>query len=208
MCILFAYCGGNPANRTDSNGNHWYYLWLDDLIDSINELAASVSNIVYRRAAFERNYYDPKGASDLWNSRPFQETKPSPEMQIFTEFVYNHDFVADISVSVSVPKTPFYGKVGVSRVISPNKNIDASYVHLGSGVSTPTLWPVNVTYSVGMVNGVESKEKNNGPFIDISGGCIYGFDYCWWPKGANAFCYTIGSSYGVYKGLDLYRCIN
>ena len=204
---LFVYCGNNPVNRTDRNGNHWYYLWLDDLIDSINELAASVSNIVYGRAAFERNFYDPKGASDLWNSRPFQETKPSPEMQIFTEFVYNHDFVADISISATIPKTPLYVKAGASRVLSPSKNIDATYTHLGVGASTPTIWSINVTYDVGLVKNVDDKWGYAGSFIDGGVGAIVGFDYCGMKK-VRALSFTAGSPYGIYFGYDYYWPIN
>lgn len=88
-----------PLNRIDPNGEHWYYLWIDDLIEAVDELMASVSNIVYGRAAYERSYYDPKGA-------------------------------------------------------------------------------------------------------------IYGFDYCWWPNGASAYSFTIGTSCGVYGGYDYYWCLD
>ena len=103
----------------------------------------------------------------MWNSRPFQDTKPSQEMQISTEFMYDHDFVADISVLVDTPIKNTYVKVGASKVLSPNKNIDASYVHAGIGA-----------------------------------GAIYGFDYCWWPNGACAYSFTIGTSYGAHWCLD------
>ena len=89
------YCGNNPVNRIDSNGEHWYYLWIDDLIEAVDELMASVSNIVYGMAAYERSYYDPKGANDLWNSRPFQDTKPSQEMQYL-------DFITASALTVQV----------------------------------------------------------------------------------------------------------
>ena len=35
-----------------------------------------------------------------------------------------------------------------------------------------------------------------------------GLDYCWWPQGASAASFTIGSSYGLYIGGDYYHCIN
>ena len=205
---LFMYCGNNPVNRIDPNGEHWYYLWIDDLIEAVDELMASVSNIVYGRAAYERSYYDPKGANDLWNSRPFQDTKPSQEMQIFTEFMYDHDFVADISVSVDTPIKNTYVKVGASKVLSPNKNINASYVHAGIGESTPSVLPINISYSVGIVKGVNAKENYAKHFLDIGAGAIYGFDYCWWPNGASAYSFTIGTSYGVYGGYDYYWCLD
>ena len=205
---LFMYYGNNPVNRIDPNGEHWYYLWIDDLIEAVDELMASVSNIVYGRAAYERSYYDPKGANDLWNSRPFQDTKPSQEMQIFTEFMYDHDFVADISVSVDTPIKNTYVKVGASEVLSPNKNIDASYVHAGIGASTPSVLPINISYSVGIVKGVNAKENYAKHFLDIGAGAIYGFDYCWWPNGASAYSFTIGTSYGVYGGYDYYWCLD
>ncbi len=205
---LFMYCGNNPVNRIDPKGEHWYYLWIDDLIEAVDELMASMSNIVYGRAAYERSYYDPKGANDLWNSRPFQDTKPSQEMQIFTEFMYDHDFVADISVSVDTPIKNTYVKVGVSKVLSPNENIDASYVHAGIGVATPSVLPINISYSVGIVKGVNAKEDYAKHFLDIGAGAIYGFDYCWWPNGASAYSFTIGTSYGVYGGYDYYWCLD
>ena len=83
-----------------------------------------------------------------------------------------------------------------------------TYAHVGAGVSTPTLWPVNVTYSAGFVNKVKTPRSYAGPFIDIGGGIMYGLDYCWWPKGASAASFTIGSSYGLYIGGDYYHCIN
>ena len=205
---LFMYCGNNPVNRIDPNGEHWYYLWLDDLFEAVDELMASVSNLVYGRAAYEQSFYDPKGADDLWNSRPFQDTKPSQEMQIFTEFVYDHDFVADISVSASIPKTKINVKVGVSKVLSPSKNINASYVHAGVGASTPSVLPINISYSVGIVNRVKAKENYVGSFFDIGAGAIFGFDYCWWHKGASAYSFTLGTSYGVYGGYDYYWCLD
>ena len=205
---LFMYCGNSPANRIDPNGEHWYYLWIDDLIEGLNELMASVSNIVYGRAAYERSFYDPKGAKDLWNSRPFQDIKPSTEMQIFTEFMYDHDFVADISISVSVPYIKMNVKVGASKVISPNKNINATYVHVGVGLSTPSVLPISMSYSVGIVNGVNIKEDYARHFLDIGAGAIYGFDYCFWLNGVSAYSFTLGTSYGVYCGYDYYWCID
>lgn len=41
---LFMYCGNNPTNRIDPNGEHWYYLWIDDLFEAVDELMASVSS--------------------------------------------------------------------------------------------------------------------------------------------------------------------
>ena len=205
---LFMYCGNNPINRVDSNGEHWYYLWIDDLIEAVDELMASVSNIIYGKAASERSFYDPKGANDLWNSRPFQETKPSQEMQTFTEFMYEHDFVADISVSVSTKIEDSYVKVGVSKVLSPNKNIDASYIHAGVGQSTSSVFPITISYSVGIVNNVNAKNDYAKDFLDIGIVTGIGFDYCWWPNGASAYGFTVSNSYGVYGGYDYYWCID
>ena len=145
----------------------------------------------------------------MWNSRPFQDTKSSQEMQIFTEFMYDHDFVADISVSLDIPTKNSYFKVGASKVLSPNKNIDASYVHAGIGASTPSVLPINISYSAGIVKGVNAKEDYAKHFLDIGAGSIYGFDYCWWrPNGAIAYGFTIGTSYGVYCGYDYYWCLD
>ena len=158
-CNLFMYCGNNPVNRIDFNGEHWYYLWIDDLIEKVDELAASVSNIVYGRAAKVLSFYDPKAANDLWNSRPFQNTKPSQEMQIFTEFMYDHDFVVDFSGSVDTPIKNTYVKFGFSKVFSSSKNLTASYVHAGTGQSTQSMLPINITYSFGFVKGVNKKKR-------------------------------------------------
>ena len=32
---MFAYCGNNPVVRVDFGGEHWYFLWLDDLWECI-----------------------------------------------------------------------------------------------------------------------------------------------------------------------------
>ena len=104
----------------------------------------------------------------------------------------------------SIPKTIINVKVGASKVLSPNKNINASYVHAGIGSSTPSVLPFNISYSVGIVNGVKAKENYAKHFLDIGAGAIYGFDYCWWHKGASAYSFTIGTSYGVYGGYDYY----
>ncbi|MGN1157129.1 MAG: RHS repeat-associated core domain-containing protein, partial [Agathobacter sp.] len=205
---LFMYCGNNPTNRIDPNGEHWYYLWIDDLIEAVDELMASMSNIVYGRAAFERSFYDPSGASDLWNSRPYQDITPSQEMQIFTEFIYDHDFVADVSISIDTTKANTYVKSGVSKVFSPSKNINATYVHAGGGQSTSSVLPINITYSIGIVKGVNVKENYAKSFFDYGGGAIYGFDYCFWPNGSSAYSFTIGTSYGIYAGYDYYWCLD
>lgn len=91
----------------------------------------------------------------------------------------------------------------------PYKNIDASYVHAGIGASTPSVLPINISYSVGIVKGVNAKENYAKHFLDIGAGAIYGFDYCWWrPNGASAYSFTIGTSYGVYGGHDYYWCLD
>ena len=93
-------------------------------------------------------------------------------------------------------------------MLSPNKNINASYVHDGIGLSTPSVLPINISYSVGIVNRVKAKENYAGPCFDIGTGAIFGFDYCFWPNGASAYSFTIGTSYGVYGGYDYYWCLD
>ena len=211
---LFMYCSNNAVNAIDSNGEHWYYLWLDDLFEAAEELLASVSNIVYGKAAFAMSFTDPQGASELWNSRPFQDIHPSTEMQIFTEVMYDQNYVFDLSVTVDsqliCPNAPdnTYIKVGVSKLISPSTNIDATYVHAGYGASTPSVSQINFSYSVGIVNGVQAKEDYAKDFFDMGAGALCGFDYCFWPNGASAYSFTIGTSYGVYAGYDYYWCLD
>ena len=60
----------------------------------------------------------------------------------------------------------------------------------------------------GIVKGVNAKENYAKHFLDIGAGAIYGFDYCWWPNGASAYSFTIGTSYGVYGGYDYYWCLD
>ena len=203
---LFMYCANNPVNRIDPDGEHWYYLWIDDLFEAVDELMASVSNLVYGRAAYERSFYDPNGANDLWDSRPFQDIEPSQEMQIFTEFMYDHDFVADISVSASIPKTKINVKVGVSNLLSPNKNINALYVHIGGGQSTSSIFPISISYSVGIVRGVKAKEGYAGRSLNIGMGAGLGLDYAWYE--ASSFSFTVSNAYGIYGGFDYYWCID
>ena len=95
----------------------------------------------------------------------------------------------------------------VSRVLSPSKNLDATYTHLGLGASTPTIWPINVTYDVGLVKNPDDKWKYAGPFIDGGAGAIVGFDYCGMEK-VRALSFTVGSPYGIYIGYDYYWPIN
>ena len=204
---LFMYCGNNPINNIDPNGEHWYYLWLDDLIEAVDELLASVSNIVYGRASHVQSFYDPVGANDLWNSRPFQETKPSLEMQAFAELMYEYDFVTDFSLSISLSKTTYF-KAGTSSVLSPSKNINASYIHVGVGESTPSVIPLTFSYSIGIVKGVNTKEDYSKDFLNIGAVGILGIDYGWWSQGASSYSFTISNSYGVYGGYDYYWCLN
>ena len=107
----------------------------------------------------------------MWNSRPFQDTKPSQEMQIFTEFMYDHDFVADISVSVDTPIKNTYVKVGASKVLSPNKNIDASYVHAGIGAGAI----YGFDYCWWRPNGASAYSFTIGTSYGVYGG----YDYYW-----------------------------
>ena len=149
---LYMYCGNNPVNRVDKNGEHWYYLWLDDLIEGINQLMASVSNIIYGKEAMKKSFTDPQGAQELWNERPFQETKPSQEMQIFTDIMYENDITIDFSLSIPTPVSGTYVKVGVSKLFSANKDINATYLHIGGGVSMPPT-SFGFSPSVGIVKG-------------------------------------------------------
>ena len=206
---LFMYCGNNPINTIDPDGEHFYYLWLDDLAEGIEELVASVSNIVYGQAAFERSFYDPKGAYELWHNRPFQDTKPSAEMQIFTSFVYNYDFVVDISISADIPKTDGYIKIGASTLLSASKDINATYVHTGMGVSTASKMPVAVSYSFGVVTGLKTKDDYAGFSRNTGIAAIYGFDYgegC--GNNVKVYSFAISSSYGAYTGWDYYWCVD
>lgn len=114
-------------------------------------------------------------------------------MQLFSELMYEQDFVFDLSVSASIPICNTYGKVGVSKVLSPNKYINASYFHMGFGQSTPSILPISMSYSFGMVRGVDIKEYYAGPFYDVGFGAVYGFDYCWWNPGARTYSMTIGN---------------
>ena len=205
---LFMYCENNPIIRVDPDGEHWYYLWLDDLFEEVYNLMGCVSNIVYGGEAAKMFFTNPAGAVQLWNSRPFQDAHPSQEMQIFSEFMYSHDFVADVSVSGSIPKTNIYGKVGVSKVFSPSKDINSLYVHAGGGLSTPSVIPVTISYSFGITKGVNRPEDYARDFYDTGFSAIYGFDYCYWPGGSSAYSFTIGNSYGIYTGYDYYWCLN
>ena len=143
----------------------------------------------------------------MWNSRPFQQTKPSTEMQLFAQFLYAQDYAVDASVTISIIGNT-YVKFGLSRVLSPNKNIDATYVHAGGGASTPSILPINFSFSVGVAKGIKDKASYAKNFIDVGGGMIFGIDYCMWPDGASAYSFTVSSSYGAYAGWDYYWCIN
>ena len=59
-----------------------------------------------------------------------------------------------------------------------------------------------------MVNGVNKPQNHAGSFLDMGGGGIRGFDYCWWPNGSSAFSLTVSNSYGAYIGYDYYWCLN
>ena len=208
---LFMYCCNNPTNGIDPNGEHWYYLWVDDLLEGIEELMASVSNIVYGRAAYERSFYDPKGANELWNSRPHQDIKVSQEMQLFTEFMYDLDLVVDVSVSVSIPGTSISAKVGISKVLSPSQNINATYVHVGAGpsVSPQKLQlPITFSYSIGITNGANNSIDYVGfsPSRGVAG--ILGFDYGGTNKEVSSYSFGISNAYGGYLGYDYYWCFD
>lgn len=129
-------------------------------------------------------------------------------MQIFTKTMFEHDFAADISVSFDVPLPNTYFKVGVSKVLSPNKNINASYFHAGIGKSTPSALSINTSYSTGFAKNVNKKDDYAGSFLDIGAGIVYGVDYCFWPNGASAYCLTIGTTHGLYWGYDYYWCLD
>lgn len=203
---LFMYCANNPPNAIDPDGHHWYYLWIDDLIQSVKDLLACSSNIVFGKAAQRQAYYDPQGAAELWRSRPFQDVEPSKEMQIFTEFMYEQDFVVDASVSFNLPVENAYLKIGISELLSANKNMNATYFHLGVGSSYSAGPPVSVSYSVGFVKSVNNKMDYAGSFLDIGFAAGCGLDYCWW--NSSALCFTVSNSIGVYSGYDFYWCID
>lgn len=203
---LFMYCANNPINAIDPDGHHLKYLWLDDLCQAVDELLACASNTVFGKAAQIQSFYDPQGAAELWSSRPFQDVKPSNEMQIFTEFMYEHDFVVDASISFNLPVEHAYLKIGISELLSANKNMNATYFHLGIGSSYSVGPPVSVSYSIGFVKNVKNKMDYAGSFLDIGYTAWCGFDYCWW--NSSACCFTVSNSIGVYAGYDYYWCID
>ena len=128
-------------------------------------------------------------------------------MQIFTEFMYDHDFMTDVSVSVNTPIPNTYIKVGVSNLISPNKNIDSSYIHVGIGASTPSILPITISYSFGMGNTTSTKHDYNKKSVNTGVGAFLGFDRGW-SDSANVFSFTVSNSYGLYGGYDYYWCID
>ena len=77
-----------------------------------------------------------------------------------------------------------------------------------NGASTLSVLPINISYSLGIVKRVNAKENYAKHFLDIGAGAIFGFDYCFWPNGASAYSFTIGTSYGVYGGYDYYWCLD
>ena len=205
---LFLYCENNPVNRHDPDGEHWYYLWLDDLLDGVYDLMACVSDIVFGGAAAATYMTDPSRALEIWMSRPYQDANPSLEMQIFTRAIYSQDYVADVSISYSIPKTPFYIKAGASKLLSPSKNIDSTYLHIGGGASIPsTQVPVNISASIGIAKGIVNKSSYARSFRNAGGSFIYGTDYGFWDQTAS-YSLTIGTSYGIYHGYDYYWCID
>ena len=203
---LFVYCANNPVNAIDPDGHHWYYLWVDDIFQSVKDLLACSSNVVFGKAAQKKAYYDPQGAVELWRSRPFQDVETSKEMQIFTEFMYDHDFVVDASITFDLPVENAYFKIGISELLSANKNMNSTYFHIGGGSSYSFSPPVSVSYSVGLVKGVNNKMDYARDFMDI--GCVagVGVDYCWW--NSSALCLTVSNSIGVYAGYDFYWCLD
>lgn len=126
---------------------------------------------------------------------------------MFVSTIAKNDIVADASVSISAPFAPVYGKVGASKVISIRKNIDQNYLHAGAGVSTPSLIPITLSYSVGVVKNVNKPSDYAGPFIDMGFGSGIGYDFCFWPGGSRAHSITFSTNYGAYFGGDYYWSI-
>lgn len=44
---MFAYCGNNPVNRADSSGSHWYFLWIDDLFETLFSKQSNSDNTTH-----------------------------------------------------------------------------------------------------------------------------------------------------------------
>ena len=93
-------------------------------------------------------------------------------------------------------------------MLSPGKNINASYIHLGIGTSTPSAIPITVSYGFGVIKNLNTKADYSEHFLNIGVSGIFGFDYGGCPDGSSSYSFTIGNSYGIYGGYDYYCCLD
>ena len=57
---MFAYCGNNPINCADYDGNHWYFLWLDDLFAGAAGPKNDYSKTSHEIPDYRKPVYKPK----------------------------------------------------------------------------------------------------------------------------------------------------
>lgn len=175
----------------DPSGGHWYYLWIDDLLEYLVQTFIGAFEYGIDKALDEyREFTDSIKEDD-----PFSEVEIPDEITNFIGFIDNNPIVLDISVSVSSPNGK-YVKTGFSYITSFN----SWYYHLGGGAGSPSIFPFNVSIGFGMANNVNRPQDYSGSFFDLGVYGGYGYDHCWWPGGSCADSFTINTNYGFYIG--------
>lgn len=211
---LYTYCRNDPIRYTDPTGNSWmdtFLGWFDGMWDRIskNWVVSDTSIVPPHRVDDETDYQLARNVG--------YDT---------TEFWGTHDFVFD--ASASAPASEILSNIGVvvtnstldaaleelsltfgiSYILANDSNYDALYTHIGTGGGAyVSVLPVDLSFSIGVVNNAPTPSSYAGPFVDISANMLGGIDYCYYPNGASATSLTIATSPGVGVRADYYELV-
>ncbi|MBI9015575.1 MAG: RHS repeat-associated core domain-containing protein [Clostridiales bacterium] len=190
----FIFTENNPINFIDPKG---LYKEENGLVDFLNGLLDIFSwdNKESKNSKSEISY----------TSNSIIDTNKSAEENlgmVIGDFAQNNDIVLDATIAVSIAGHGSFA-VGVSSITSIRNNYQATYFHLGGGVSA-SLSPLNADFAIGIVTGVESPEDYSGPFHDNSIGSGVGIERAYYGE-VESFAITVGSSVGAERRLDFYH---
>ena len=212
---MFAYCGDDPVNKSDPDGTHWYFLWLDDLfkfgshkpapkkstgslVSLFNAAVNTATNITAAKSG------NPAAAKAVGNTVKMGNGHTSPKLQKATNAFSKYDFTTDMTVGISTRLKGLGVQIGGTKIMSPQKGITSTYCHAGANYGY-SPFPVNLTYSIGIVSNYTLPSDYNGFAYSINANALYGGAYSsWFTTDVKTHLFSVSSSPGGSVGIDYY----
>lgn len=96
------------------------------------------------------------------------------QLQREAENVDGRPVVLDLSLSIRVPTTQFYGKMGTSTILDLHEMEVSIYPHGGGGFG----YSNGLSFSIGFVGNYSIPDDYDEHFYDVNIGLFIGIDHC------------------------------